>query len=158
MYLQTSIYLLTYIFFSDCTIMSASALTQDTPENRWMKFVVSATTQFIAQAILEIQSAFDKDSIVINDKTGQYLGTLTGIAVKIPIKLLLPPGVGQVIGEAAGTVADKVVGGSSQHVIDKYKRSKRYKSAKRIQRWLPGMYLNVSWLLGTGVSNSQGQN
>ena len=118
--------------------MGASVSTQDTPENRWMVFVVSAITQFNARAILEIQSAFDKDSIVISDKTGQYLGTLTGMAVKIPTKLLAP-GVG--IDAAAGAVAEKAVGGA----WDKYQQSKRYKSAKMIQRWLPGMYFR--WVL-----------
>ena len=114
--------------------MGASASTQDTPENRWMVFVVSAITQFNARAILEIQSAFDKDSIVISDKTGQYLGTLTGMAVKIPTKLLAP-GIG--IDAAAGAAAEKGASGA----WDKYQRSKRYKSAKSIQRWLPGMYV-----------------
>ena len=118
--------------------MGASASTQDTPENRWMVFVVSAITQFNARAILEIQSAFDKDSIVISDKTGQYLGTLTGMAVKIPTKLLAP-GVG--IDAAAGAVAEKAASGA----WDKYQKSKRYKSAKMIQRWLPGMYFIVVW-------------
>ena len=107
-----------------------------------MIFVVSAITQFNARAILEIQSAFDKDSIVISNKTGQYLGTLTGMAIKIPTKLLAP-GVGEGIGAAAGPVADKVVGG----VWDRYQRSKRYKSAKLIQRWLPGMYFIVRWVV-----------
>ena len=118
--------------------MGASASTQDTPENRWMVFVVSAITQFNARAILEIQSAFDKDSIVISDKTGQYLGTLTGMAVKIPTKLLAP-GVG--IDAAAGAVAEKGASGA----WDKYQKSKRYKSAKMIQKWLPGMYFIVVW-------------
>ena len=129
--------------------MGASASTQDTPENRWMVFVVSAITQFNARAILEIQSAFDKDSIVISDKTGQYLGTLTGMAVKIPTKLLAP-GVG--IDTAAGAVAEKGASGA----WDKYQRSKRYKSAKMIQRWLPGMYVVCLFVCFKGRSGYWG--
>ena len=49
---------------------------------------------------------------------------------------------GQVgIDAAAGAVAEKGASGA----WDKYQKSKRYKSAKMIQRWLPGMYFIVVW-------------
>ena len=49
---------------------------------------------------------------------------------------------GQVgIDAAAGAVAEKGASGA----WDKYQKSKRYKSAKMIQQWLPGMYFIVVW-------------